>query len=136
MTKEDREEDINDYVRYLDDLLALYLEGRAQAPRIVVVGFSQGGATATRWVCQGNSNIDRLVLWAASFPQDLVFPNATEALNKVGLTLVIGDEDEFISSDHVEDLISKLNQRSISHSLVNFSGGHTIETDVLKTIVG
>jgi dienelactone hydrolase len=50
MTREDREAEIADYVRYLDRALDA-AAGRpgAAAPALGVLGFSQGAATACRW---------------------------------------------------------------------------------------
>jgi predicted esterase len=136
MTKEDRENDIEDYVNYLDELLDHLLSFQKQACRVVVVGFSQGGATATRWICQGKAQVDRLILWAASFPHDLNLPTAVESLNKVNLTLTIGEKDQFISEKHSQDLRAFLEGHGIEFSFFGFDGGHTIDSDVLNRIAG
>lgn len=134
MTKEDRESDISDYVNYLDNLLEHLLSFQKLRPKIYVVGFSQGGATATRWVCQGKPQVDRLILWAASFPHDLNLPQATGALNDVNLTLVIGEKDQFITEEHSQDLKVFLEKHGIAYSFYGFEGGHTIDSSVLDRI--
>ena len=50
MTREDRLNEIEDYVAYLDGLAE---ELGAARHRMTVLGFSQGVATATRWVVRG-----------------------------------------------------------------------------------
>src|SRR4051812_10601385 len=62
MTREDRDNEIRDYVRYLDLLHEAVVADHPRA-RTVVVGFSQGGATASRWAIHGTARIDRLILW-------------------------------------------------------------------------
>ena len=64
MTKEAREDDIVDYVRYLD---ALSAELRLTERRPVLLGFSQGVATASRWVAMGQTAFSRLILWSGVF---------------------------------------------------------------------
>src|SRR3954464_2604730 len=70
MTREFREAEIRDYVRYLD-LLHAELSRRFRPRRTIVGGFSQGGATASRWIANGVSEIHTLVLWGATLPPDL-----------------------------------------------------------------
>ena len=77
MTSEDREREIEDYVRYLD---LLYDEIFSVVPRkgvrLWVVGFSQGTATVARWVARGKVDPDRVVLWAGLLPPELTAQDA------------------------------------------------------------
>ena len=52
MTREDRLNEIRDYVDYLDRLHR-EVAADAEAAPVTVLGFSQGVATAARWVVQG-----------------------------------------------------------------------------------
>ncbi|MCH8276319.1 MAG: hypothetical protein IIA50_02090 [Bacteroidetes bacterium] len=67
MTKEDRKSEIRDYIRYLN---ALYQEvtgvSGVRNTRLTVLGFSQGTATATRWLASGDVTADRLILWGGA----------------------------------------------------------------------
>lgn len=68
MTREDRQNEIKDYVRYLD-LLHGEITKAHPGVRTIVVGFSQGGATAARWAQMGRAPIHRLILWGATVPR-------------------------------------------------------------------
>ncbi|MEI6312193.1 MAG: hypothetical protein WCP57_08045 [Bacteroidota bacterium] len=46
MTKEDRQDEINDYIKYLNQLIDIY---QLNTKKINVLGFSQGVATMSRW---------------------------------------------------------------------------------------
>src|SRR5690348_13629606 len=59
MTREDRLNEITDYVRYLDDVAAAVKRVATKAT-ITVLGFSQGVATACRWVSLGHTPVSRL----------------------------------------------------------------------------
>jgi len=50
MTREDRLAEIDDYVHYLDVVFAEVTRERPPAGGIHVLGFSQGTATASRWL--------------------------------------------------------------------------------------
>ena len=72
MTREDRLAEIDDYVRYLDDLHREITEGQQRKNvRVTALGFSQGTATAARWLVHGTARIDRLVLWAGLLPPEI-----------------------------------------------------------------
>ncbi|NIM48528.1 MAG: phospholipase, partial [Gemmatimonadales bacterium] len=66
MTSEDRLSEISDYVDYLDALYEHVLKRhRRSSVDVYVLGFSQGAATAARWISHGSATTDRLILWAA-----------------------------------------------------------------------
>ena len=70
MTKEDRLTDIKDYVNFLDTLLT-DLKSKFEFASVTLLGFSQGGATACRWLAYGNHKFDKFILWATVFPPDM-----------------------------------------------------------------
>ncbi len=72
MTKEDRLNDIDDHVAYLNQLLAT--APLSMAKHRVLLGFSQGAATAVRYMCAAEHRFDRLILWAGRFPPDVPLP--------------------------------------------------------------
>ena len=93
MTREDREAEIADYVAYLDAVhqsIARPARRRASASRSTVLGFSQGGATAARWVAGGRVNAARLVVWGSQFPPELDLADPGAPLRRAETVLVIG----------------------------------------------
>lgn len=133
MTKEDRLNDIKDYIAFLDKIIEEATSGLSQQITINCLGFSQGGATATRWVCQGKTKVNNLVLWAAIYPPDLNFEVDKEILNKCNFKLVIGDQDEFISEEQIQKDSLFLNKSGINHELIRHKGGHKIYSEVLES---
>lgn len=68
MTNEDRENEIADYITYLDNVYkTLNLQ---TATKIVALGFSQGASTIARWSMKTDFRIDSLVFWGSSIPND------------------------------------------------------------------
>lgn len=131
MTREDRENDIRDYVSYLDQLVEHLRAQHSTIQKLVVLGFSQGGATATRWTCQGATSVDQLYLWAPSFPQDLIFPDAAHILNRTNLKICLGDEDPYVTPEIEQKLTGLLESRAIEYQLIHYKGGHSVDRDVL-----
>ena len=132
MTKEDRLNDIADYVAYLDQLYdKVFNQVDRNNITVNVLGFSQGGATAIRWTCQGISKIDNLILWAAVYPPDLNFEADTQTLNSLNFKLVIGDDDEFISESALLEHANLLDEKGINYEIIRYNGTHNIDSDTL-----
>ncbi len=134
MTREDRLAEIEDYVAYLDLVLA---EARAApgaaAARLVVVGFSQGAATATRWALRGAARVDRLVLWAGTLPPDIDLRAEAPRLSAMGLTIVAGEQDDWVQGNLAlqEEAMA---EAGVRYRLVEFDGGHSIDAEALKEL--
>jgi predicted esterase len=139
MTREDRLTEIDDYIRYLD---ALYDEvmrgagaGAGAAVRVTVLGFSQGTATAARWLAQGNARAGRLILWGGEVPPDLDLAVARDRWQKTDVTLVVGSEDPFITPKVLARDEQRLREHGLSFRVERFDGGHEILPDVLGRVV-
>lgn len=133
MTREFREAEMRDYVRYLD-LLHAELAAKHRPRRTIVVGFSQGGATASRWAVQGNASIHTLVLWGATLPPDLALGPARARLTAVRLKLVIGQNDQYISTEAVTRERERLAAAGIPFDLIEYEAGHSIKRAVLTDL--
>lgn len=133
MTKEHREAEIADYVRYLD-LLHAELVARYQPSRTVLVGFSQGGATATRWALQGTTTFHALILWGATVPPDVDLTSLNEKLRGATLRLVIGRTDQFISPEALAAERARLDAAGVRHDVVEYEAGHSIKRAVCAAL--
>lgn len=133
MTREDRLHEIEDYVRYLNAVYAQVVRGKA---RITALGFSQGSATACRWVAQGSSRIDRLIVWGGEVPPDLDLTEqrVAERLRTAHLTLVYGTGDEFFTPKIIAATETRLRDHDILYALTPFEGGHEIDEATLRQL--
>lgn len=136
MTREMREVEIDDYVRYLD---AVAVRERAAVPPgtpLVVLGFSQGAATVARWLARGGGPASHLILWGAGVPPDVDAAAAASAGAWRRLTLVAGRSDEFVSEDTVAAQGAALRQRGVPFELVRYDGGHRLDPGTLRLVAG
>lgn len=132
MTREDRLHEISDYIAFLD---ALYHKLVTGDTRVTVLGFSQGCATACRWVGMGARKVDRLIVWGGEVPPDLELGGKTgERLRGVRVTLVYGSHDEYFTPKIVNATEQRLREARIEYELVPFDGGHEIEEATLRTL--
>ncbi len=132
MTSHEREDDISDNISWLNDLHAQITANRSYR-KISVIGFSQGGATAARWVNDGKLGKPSFTLWAAVFPPDVPFD--TEFRKRVAdLHFVLGTEDMYFrDAEKREELLSEL--REAGAQLHSFEGDHDIDHAVFTGLL-
>ena len=135
MTREDRENEIRDYVRYLD-LLHDHVARKHPRARTAVVGFSQGGATAARWAQLGRSDIARLILWGATIPPDADLSAGPAAFRGARLTFVIGRRDQYITAASLDAERARLTAAGLTFDVVEYDGGHSVKRAVLLDVAG
>jgi predicted esterase len=134
MTSHDREISIENNHRFLDLLLESLLSGYQKNPRINILGFSQGAATATRWTSRWSGSVDRLFLCSGGFAHDLVLEESRTQFAQTEITLIFGEKDRMITSESIEkqkDLTSKLKKKP---EIWTFEGGHELDEGMLQRI--
>ncbi|MFI5207219.1 MAG: alpha/beta hydrolase [Gemmatimonadales bacterium] len=133
MTREDRLVEIEDYVRYLDALQHEMLTGLdRRLVRVVVLGFSQGVATALRWSCLGRIRPDLLVAWAGPLPPELDEKSVAHLKGRV--VRVLGDGDEMASHEAVAAEDARFARLGLEARTVRFDGGHEMNAEVLLAL--
>ena len=134
MTREDRVAEIQDYVRYLDALADTVRASLLEPPeRTVVLGFSQGVATACRWTSLGRVRPQRLLLWGDFVPPDLPWERVVAAWTGVEVVRVRGDRDLiFADTARGEAEEEALARAGVTSRIVRYAGGHDIEQRTLR----
>jgi predicted esterase len=129
MTKEDRQAEIDDYVRYLDAVYEAVLRSSDRRKiRVTTLGFSQGATTACRWATLGASTIDHLVVWGGEVPSEVGPPRAGR------LTLVYGSKDEYFTPKVVAANRARLRDQGAQYDVISFEGGHEVNAAALKKL--
>jgi len=136
MTREDRGNEIRDYVAYLDALADHVGGGPGTAARVTVLGFSQGVATAARWVTLGRVRPSRLILWGDHTPPDLDMDRAATALDGVDLVLARGRRDPVFEHGLGTEEIGRLGAAGIAYRLAEYDGGHDVDQRLLAELAG
>jgi predicted esterase len=132
MTKEARDDEIHDYLTYLNGLHAhLLTQLNGATPAVTVLGFSQGGATSARWVASGSVPVARHILWGCAMPPELDIAGAATELRKTETTLVVGSRDRFLTPDVVARERERLDAVHFPYIFETFEGGHRLDTKTL-----
>ena len=131
MTKEDREHDIEDYCNYLDKVYEEFISPLNKNVIINIFGFSQGGATITRWAAQTKYKINNLIVWGSNVPEDIKWNNDFEKLKNINWFYVCASDDEFMSVDLQKAQIELLKSHHINAEIINYIGKHDIDPETL-----
>ncbi|MCC7133404.1 MAG: hypothetical protein IT352_12175 [Gemmatimonadales bacterium] len=134
MTREDREAEIEDYIRYLDQLADEVIGSLPPRVRLEVHGFSQGAATACRWAAFGRHPVNRLVLWGGTVPPDLDLERLRSSLRDGSLVVAVGDKDQFVSNEAVRNEQARLLGVGLPVVLRGFAGGHYVDRGTVAAI--
>ncbi|GAB3562259.1 esterase [Spirosoma luteolum] len=137
LTREDRDAEIADFTGYLNALYDQVLDGRDPAAlHISLLGFSQGAATACRWLASGHIRVDRLILWAGYFPEGLQPIIDPSQLANREVHYVYGRQDEYIQAMPDPGVyLARLQADVPTMRITAFDGGHRVEPAVLAQLI-
>jgi predicted esterase len=130
MTREAREDDIADTMRWLDLLSTEIMAAVGNVP-VGVLAFSQGVATATRWLAHSGLQPDAFVAWAGGVAHDVDEQRMRDVLHNTAVTLVAGTEDGFVPPETRAAMLATLQQWQPGAQTVAFAGGHHLDRAVL-----
>ncbi len=135
LTREDRETDLADHLRYLDQLVAHLMDGFGTwRPRLSVLGFSQGSVMAARWVAQGGIRPERLVFWGTPLPSDLPPGQLVSCLGVTPVIFAAGDRDPYAPAEAIEGSAGRLHELGASVRVHRYDGGHAIDRNALLAV--
>jgi predicted esterase len=128
MTRENREMDIKNYVNYIQ---SVYKKEMVPNAEVTVLGFSQGAATASRWITDGQPQFHRLILWAGIFPPDMDFEKGKNILRDKEVITVYGKQDPLVTPERSKEMLELTAKLDVSPTRIEFEGKHEIDGDTL-----
>jgi predicted esterase len=135
MTREDRLAEIDDYVRYLDDLFREIVGGQGNDVRATALGFSQAAATVARWLVHGTSKLDRVILWEGLLPPEIdPAGEAHDRLASTDLYLILGTSDDMLDAAQIRAQRDALERAGVRYGVLEFDGGHALDRETLERL--
>ncbi len=134
MTSENRLTAIENYISFLNSVYNDVKSKTSASLQISLLGFSQGAATASRWVEQSTFDFDKLILWSGALPPELSKEKILSRMKNKKLIQVVGKKDPYINADKVNELKALVNNYQLSADYKMYEGGHNIEATVLKEL--
>lgn len=136
MTRENRLVDIENYITYLDNIYRVEVQSKNPNIPITILGFSQGAATATRWILNEAIQFDQFVLWAGIFPTDMNFDKGHSLLADKKVVTVFGTDDPFITPPRIQELNDLTKKIGIQPEKMSFNGKHEMNDELLLKLAG
>lgn len=133
MTRENREMDISNYITYLNSVYRQVVPDSYKGS-ITLLGFSQGAATAARWMMDGMIRFDRLILWAGLFPPDIDFTKGQRMLAGKRIIEVMGQSDPFLTDEKRNEMRLLNEKLGIQPQVIEFNGGHELNDELLLSL--
>jgi len=134
MTKENRTDEIDDYLNLLQTLYDQYVPQFADNVKVTLMGFSQGGAAITRFGMLKKPLFHHLILWGTNFAHDINFFEEKDFLSNKKVILVVGKSDEFLNETNLEKTKTFAQKQEIEYEMVWFEGKHEVPRKVLHQI--
>jgi predicted esterase len=129
MTREDRENEIADYVAYLNILYDSFSLNKYKA-KIVMLGFSQGVATVSRWMYRNPRKVDTLIFYAGEPGNELQNHQSIASFSQTKNYFIYGAGDQFINELNIQ----KYRDMLFNFEFISFEGKHEINAGVLSEI--
>jgi len=134
MTRENRLMDIHNYICYLDTVFQNETRHLEHVPPVTVLGFSQGAATATRWVMHQSVAISRLILWAGLLPHDMDFDKGRKLFAGKEVVHVYGTDDPFVTDSRFAEMKELAQRISDAPTVLRFEGKHELHEATLLSL--
>ncbi|WP_037320896.1 alpha/beta hydrolase [Salegentibacter sp. Hel_I_6] len=129
LTKERTEEEIENVLKYLDEVYKA--ENLKNAPKLIILGYSQGVSVATRWIAKRRIKCDELIMHSGKVPAELKTEDF-QFLENTNFTFIYGTEDEYLKNGiikveemRLKDLFPK------NFKIKTYKGGHEVNTDLI-----
>ncbi|MEL6697680.1 MAG: phospholipase [Bacteroidota bacterium] len=134
MTREDRLDEIADQQQWLARVMEhVYQEVDPVQVKLHVLGFSQGVATAWRWLVQSDVRPDSFVIFAGKVPRE-DHTHLGEKLSEAQIWLTYGEQDQFMQYMVMDEEIKMLKEAFPQLEWFSFEGKHQVYPEPLSKI--
>lgn len=131
MTREARLSEIDDYCIWLQLVYTYYLRLCRPGARVFVFGFSQGCATAMRYVTRCRPHFDLMMLWAGLTPEDIDYTPFREWLAERSLWTAMGTTDPYLTPERQAWQLRFFEAQGLPFHIFRYEGGHELSRQAL-----
>lgn len=135
MTKIDRLAEIRDQQAFLNQLYEQIMDRfKGKKVRFFLFGFSQGVATAWRWLKSSQIQPQHLIIWAGSVPEEMN-PELKARLDQLTCWIVYGTQDEYIEEKDALERIEQFRSWIPKLEVICFEDRHRINEGALAELL-
>lgn len=130
LTKEDTEAGIENALSYLE---AVYnAENLLNAPKLLLLGYSQGVSVVARWVARNKVECDHLILCSGGLPKELQ-PEDFRFLKATKVSLIYGNKDPYLHEERLKNEEKRARELFGERlEIIPFKGGHEMNVELIS----
>jgi predicted esterase len=132
MTREDRLDEIADFIGFLESLRLKLGWDKNPDQKVIYLGFSQGVTTLMRWLNTIAPRTDFLLLWAGGLPDDILYDHRRDYFRQISAHYFLGDKDPYISENTLSEKTALVQSIGWALEVHHFSGVHKVDEETLK----
>lgn len=133
MTKRDRLHEIKDISGYLSKLYKQSCAEVSSECKKIILGFSQGGTMAFRWMHSQEVPFDHLIPYSCWIPEDIDLKKGQTNLAKNNLIYTYGLKDQYLKDDKLTELQEILTKNSLDNVITEtYDGNHRVDRNQLR----
>lgn len=137
MTKENRLLDLKNQLHYVQTVFEAETQGVDWAKvRLIILGFSQGVATVSRWATANKILFDKFIVYAGQIAYELTEKDFDFKKSKSEVICLLGDNDQFYNGENVPKFEAGFKAVFPKGKFEIFEGKHEILREVLKQFIG
>jgi predicted esterase len=132
MTSLERESEIVDYCNYLENLVQTLKINDCSPCKIVVLGFSQGVSTQTRFINNSSFLPDYLIMIAGEIAKEYqeILPDKLASIKSLYL---VGNEEKIVSEEKISAMQKLLEKANCSFE--TFTGKHEVNESTIAHVL-
>ncbi len=129
LTKERTEAETENVLNYLDEVYKA--ENLGKAPKLIILGYSQGVSIATRWIAKRKIKCDELIMHSGKVPAELTTEDF-RFLKNTNFSFIYGTEDEYLKNEIIRVEEKRLNELFPNNfEIKTYKGGHEVNTELI-----
>jgi predicted esterase len=129
LTQENTEAEIENVLNYLDEVYKA--EELEKAPKLILLGYSQGVSIATRWVARRKIQCNQLIMHSGKVPVELK-PEDFRFLRNTKFSFIYGTEDQYLKEGIIEVEEERLKELFPENfEVYTFNGGHEVNSELV-----
>ena len=134
MTSRDRLKEIDDFSYYLSLLYSKYTSQLPSDCKKVILGFSQGGTCAFRWMHQNAVDVDKIIAYSSWLPEDINLKESKTDLSKAEIIYTYGEQDQYLTSERLDAMKSIVAANDLTIKFRPHTGDHRVNRENLTAI--
>jgi len=132
MTKRDRLHEIDDLAYYLNQVVTKYFPQLPEGCKKIVLGFSQGGTMAYRWLNHSKVDLDLLIGYATWLPEEISLKESKTDLKQLKMVYTVGASDPFINEKRLPQVQEVMTKNGLDIPIEMYDGDHRVKKEQLK----